>query len=63
MKMQQNHTLFLQVKITKNDLLLVDAGVKYKRYCSDRTCTASFGDELNFSRKQKFKYKKTTKNL
>ncbi|MGB9801475.1 MAG: M24 family metallopeptidase, partial [Arcobacter sp.] len=55
------HALPTSKKLQKNDLLLVDAGVKYKRYCSDRTCTASFGGELNFSRKQKFKSKKQQK--
>ncbi len=48
--------------LTKNDLLLVDAGVKYKRYCSDRTCTsvAEF-ENFNFKREQKFKNKKHQK--
>ena len=40
--MQQNHALPTNKKLKGNDLLLVDAGIKYKRYCSDRTCT-SFG--------------------
>jgi len=55
------HALPTNKKLQKDDLLLVDAGVKYKRYCSDRTCTASFGKELSFSRKQKFKSKKQQK--
>ncbi|MCR8684150.1 M24 family metallopeptidase [Campylobacter ureolyticus] len=37
-----------------NDLLLLDAGVKYKRYCSDRTRTAIFNKNLNFSKEQIF---------
>ncbi len=49
-------------KILKRDsLLLVDAGVKYRRYCSDRTRTAYFTDEINFSKEQKFKDAKMQK--
>jgi Xaa-Pro aminopeptidase len=55
------HALPTNKKLQKDDLLLVDAGIKYKRYCSDRTCTSYFGKELNFSRKQKFKSKKHQK--
>ena len=47
----------------ENDLLLFDGGIKYKRFCSDRTVT--FGNNLdNFShtqREQKFKNKKHQK--
>jgi len=45
-------------KLKKGDLLLVDAGLKYKRYCSDRTRTVfaekgfSFGTEQHFSKKK-----------
>jgi Xaa-Pro aminopeptidase len=43
----------------KNDILLFDGGIKYKRYCSDRTVT--FGNNLGTisktQRKQKFKDK------
>ena len=49
------HALPTNMKMQKNDLLLVDAGVKYKRYCSDRTCTARVYDNIDFKRKQKFK--------
>ena len=43
-------------KLKLNDLLLVDAGVKYKRYCSDRTCTSAVDFEtFSFKREQKFK--------
>ena len=51
------HALASSKKLKKNDLLLVDAGIKYKRYCSDRTCT-SFVDFDNFSFKRKQKFKK-----
>jgi len=50
-------------KLLKNeDLLLVDAGVKYKRYCSDRTCVSSVNfDDFHFKREQSFKNKKQQK--
>lgn len=47
----------------ENDLLLFDGGIKYKRYCSDRTVT--FGNSLEISsimqREQKFSKKKYQK--
>ncbi|NCB14090.1 MAG: peptidase M24 family protein, partial [Erysipelotrichia bacterium] len=56
------HALPTNKILKKDDLILVDAGVKYKRYCSDRTCTsvADF-DNFNFERKQTFKNKKHQK--
>jgi Xaa-Pro aminopeptidase len=36
-------------------LLLLDAGLKYKRYCSDRTRTIFIGDNISMSKNQKFK--------
>ena len=48
--------------LKENDLLLVDAGIKYKRYCSDRTCTSVVNyDNFSFKREQKFKKKKHQK--
>lgn len=56
------HALPTNKKLKLNDLLLVDAGVKYKRYCSDRTCTSSVNFEnFSFKREQKFKNKKHQK--
>lgn len=41
--------------LRKNDLLLVDMGIKYKRYCSDRTSTSHVDfDNFSFGREQKF---------
>lgn len=56
------HALPTNKKLKMNDLLLVDAGVKYQRYCSDRTCTSVVDFEsFNFKRKQTFKKKKHQK--
>lgn len=51
------HALPTKDILKKGDLLLVDAGVKYKRYCSDRTCTSYNKKNIDFSREQKFKSK------
>ncbi len=47
--------------LQKGDLLLFDAGVKYKRYCSDRTRTSYFNDSINFNKNQIFSQKKIQK--
>ncbi len=52
------HALPLLDKLDMGDLILFDAGVTYKRYCSDRTRTAEFDQNLNFSKTQKFNNKK-----
>lgn len=41
-------------RLNPGDLILFDAGVKYKRYCSDRTRTARFGSPMNWEEDQKF---------
>jgi len=51
------HALPTDILLNKNDFLLVDAGVKYERYCSDRTCCTSIHNNLTFKREQKFKNK------
>ncbi len=51
------HALPSKKILKKGDLLLLDAGVLYKRYCSDRTRTAYVDENFNFSKKQKFKNK------
>ena len=55
------HALPCKKQLQKGDLVLFDAGVKYKNYCSDMTRTAHFGREshkeresFNFSKTQKF---------
>jgi len=55
------HALATGTKLAENDLLLVDAGLKYKRYCSDRTRTISANGKLQFSTNQKYKSKKIQK--
>ena len=56
------HALPTSKKLKLNDLILVDAGIKYKRYCSDRTCTSAVDFEtFNFKREQKFKNEKHQK--
>lgn len=50
-----------QCLLQKNDMLLFDAGIKYKRYCSDMTRTAAMRGEIHFSKKQKFKNNKHQK--
>ena len=48
------HALPSKKKLKKGDLLLLDAGIKYKRYCSDRTRTICINSHLNMSKKQEF---------
>jgi len=57
------HSLPTDTKLQEDALLLLDAGIKYQRYCSDRTRVIEYsaGKELNFSKKQNFKDKKQQK--
>jgi Xaa-Pro aminopeptidase len=55
------HALPTDSKLVKNNLLLVDAGLKYKRYCSDRTRTVSANKNFEFKLEQSFKSKKMQK--
>jgi len=48
-------------KLKKGDLLLVDAGLKYKRYCSDRTRTVFADGKFAFKTRQHFSKKKIQK--
>ena len=41
-------------KLNQNDLLLIDAGLKLERYCSDRTRTISIDSDINCSLSQHF---------
>ncbi len=55
------HALPTDKKLKKHDLLLVDAGLKYERYCSDRTRTVSASKGFSFVYEQRFKKKKIQK--
>ncbi len=55
------HSLPTPKRLEKNSLILVDAGVKYQKYCSDRTRTALFTKNISFEKKQKFKNQKIQK--
>jgi len=55
------HAMPTSSKLEENDLLLVDAGLKYKRYCSDRTRTAQADKYLMFDTNQNYKRKKIQK--
>ncbi len=55
------HAVPTDSRLHKHDLLLVDAGLKYNRYCSDRTRTISADKCFEFTTEQKFKKKKIQK--
>jgi Xaa-Pro aminopeptidase len=55
------HALPTSRKLKKGDLLLVDAGLKYERYCSDRTRTVSAEKGFRFDTSQRFKRRKIQK--
>lgn len=48
------HALPCEKIFKKGNLVLFDAGVKYKNYCSDMTRTAFFDGKINFKKSQKF---------
>jgi Xaa-Pro aminopeptidase len=55
------HAMPTKRTLKKGDLLLVDAGLKYKRYCSDRTRTVFVEEGFTFKTKQHFSKKKIQK--
>ena len=55
------HATPTKTKLKKGDLLLVDAGLKYKRYCSDRTRTVFAEKGFGFGTTQHFSKKKIQK--
>jgi len=55
------HATPTSTQLEKDDLLLVDAGLKYKRYCSDRTRTVQANKYFMFETHQSFKRKKIQK--
>lgn len=48
------HAMPTSKKLTKNDLLLFDAGLKFERYCSDRTRTISCDGDISVKYSQQF---------
>lgn len=48
------HALCSDKVLHEGDLLLVDAGITYKKYCSDRTRTVQINKDFNFGKVQKF---------
>lgn len=55
------HALPTRDILKEGDLVLFDAGIKYARYCSDRTRTAQIGQEMNYSKSQNFSHQKRQK--
>ena len=55
------HALPTDKLLEKDTFLLLDAGLKYKRYCSDRTRCTSYDGDLSFSKEQTFKSNKHQK--
>jgi len=55
------HATPTQKKLAQGDLLLVDAGLKYKRYCSDRTRTVYAEKGFAFRKRQSFTQKSVQK--
>ncbi|WP_104697432.1 MULTISPECIES: M24 family metallopeptidase [unclassified Helicobacter] len=49
------HALASTSLLNKEDLILFDAGIKFKHYCSDRTRTAIFDENFHFEKQQSFK--------
>ncbi|GAB6044421.1 aminopeptidase P family protein [Caminibacter profundus] len=48
------HAEVSEKRLKRGDLLLLDAGIKYKRYCSDRTRTIYVGEEIFMDKRQNF---------
>jgi Xaa-Pro aminopeptidase len=55
------HATATKKPLKSGDLVLIDAGVKYKRYCSDRTRTFNFNENFNIKLKQSFSNSKLQK--
>ena len=55
------HATLTNKLLKKDDILLLDAGLKYQRYCSDRTRTIAINDNISMSKIQTFKNKEYQK--
>ena len=49
------HAYPTEHRLQRGDLILFDAGIKYERYCSDRTRTSFFDGHISFEKEQSFK--------
>ena len=49
------HALPTNDILKPDDLILFDAGIKFQRYCSDRTRTTLYSENISFQKDQKFK--------
>ena len=49
------HALPTAKTLHQGELVLLDAGVKYERYCSDRTRTSYFDEHFGFEKAQRFR--------
>ncbi|CBG40537.1 M24 family metallopeptidase [Helicobacter mustelae] len=48
------HALPSKTSLKQKDLILLDAGIKFERYCSDCTRSAQFDKEMHFGKDQHF---------
>ena len=55
------HAIPTKRVLKRGDLILLDAGIKYKRYCSDRTRTAIVDRDYEFDYTQEFSKKRIQK--
>jgi len=55
------HAMPTQKVLKESDILLIDAGLKYQRYCSDRTRVAQVGSGMDLALAQDFTHPKTQK--
>jgi len=55
------HAMPTNTQLQEEDLLLIDAGIKYQRYCSDRTRVAQVGAKMDFALAQDFRHPKYQK--
>ncbi|MEA2028040.1 MAG: M24 family metallopeptidase [Campylobacterota bacterium] len=55
------HAMPTKQMVKEGDLLLIDAGLKYQRYCSDRTRVAQIGEGMDLALAQDFTHPKYQK--
>jgi len=55
------HAMPTKQMVKEGDLVLIDAGLKYQRYCSDRTRVAQIGEGMDLALAQDFRHPKYQK--